>query len=206
MTRTQAQVLSMISAFMVLGLVAIIVALLFPYEQVFSPTPTPTFTSIPVLTLTPTSQSFLPTPNPVTPTVGEPTATNTRVPTASPAAPSAPTPTVLIELPTPYVRPTATPVPPLPVPTNTAEPTPTRIPSRQYIIVFKAQDDTVSNGDCTILEWRVDGPVFAWLDNRPINRAGSQEICPKRDTTYILKVQVEGIAQIDTYQVEVSVE
>ena len=52
----------------------------------------------------------------------------------------------------------------------------------------------------------MDGPVFAWLDNRPINRAGSQEICPKRDTTYILKVQVEGIAQIDTYQVEVSVE
>ncbi len=206
MTRTQAQVLSIISAFIVLGLVAVIVLLLFPYEQVFAPTPTPVFTSIPVPTFTSTSQSFLPTPNPVTPTVGEPTATNTRVPTATPTAPVAPSPTVVIELPTPYVRPTATPVPPLPVPTFTSEPTATRIPPREYSVFFEPQDDNISDGDCTILEWRVDGPVFVWLDDRPVNRSGSEEICPERDTTYVLRVQVEGNAQINTHLTQVSVD
>jgi len=196
----------MISAFMVLGLVAIIVALLFPYEQVFAPTPTPIFTSIPVPTFTATSQSFLPTPNSVTPTVGEPTATNTRVPTASPTVSGAPSPTVVIELPTPYVRPTVTPVPPVPVPTTTAEPTATRIPPRAYTIEFQPQEDIIAYDDCTILEWRVDGPVFVWLDDRPVNRAGSEEVCPERDTTYVLKVQVEGSAQINTHLTQISVE
>jgi len=52
----------------------------------------------------------------------------------------------------------------------------------------------------------VDGSVFVWLENRPVSRAGSEEICPERDTTYTLRVQIEGTAQIDTHQVKVSVE
>lgn len=204
MTRAQALSVSVIVGFLILGLISVVILLIFPYDQFLAPLPTATYTATPSPTLTP--RRFLPTPGAETPTPGEPTPTNTRLPTATPVVPNTATPTVLIELPTPYVRPTATPIPAVVPPTATFTPTPTRVPGRNYTVLFQAESTSISNGDCTTLEWRVDGPVTIWLDDRPVGRVGEQEICPERTTDYILEIQVEGSAGIERQVVTVDVD
>lgn len=181
-----------------------VVLLLFPYKQVFAPTPTVTPT--PTITPSPTIERFLPaavTPSPTVPVTPSPT--NTRVPTVTPRPPDTPTPSTAIRLPTPYVRPTATLQPGLPTPTETPAPTPTLV-ERQYSISFTAGNSTIKRGDCTDLAWRIDGPVVVLLDDQPVSNIGRRQICPERTTDYTLKVQLEGSAQIERRILRVNVQ
>jgi len=204
--RSQAVIIAILVGFVALVFMGMIVLLLFPYERVFPPTPTATIP--PTITPTPTFQEFLPTPAPATPSV-EPTATNTLVPTVTPSAPKDSTPTVVIELPAPQVRPTATPtslptVTPGPT-TAPFQPTSTPIP-RQFSVSFEADEPTIEKGECTDLEWEVQGASDIRLDGRPVGPSGDREVCPTRETTYRLSYQLPGSAAIQSTTITIKVE
>jgi len=177
-----------------------------PYELLFgsAATPTPAATATP--TATPTFPSFLPTANLTTPTPAEPTPTNTRLPTSTPLVPATPTATVPFSLPTLAFRPTATPTPIPPTVAVTPSPTPTLIPARQYTVFFEAEETTLEEGDCTHLEWRVEGQVTVQLNGEKVDASDSREICPSRNTDYTLTTQVAGSAEIQRRVVRITVE
>lgn len=206
MTRSQGIIIGVLIGFVMLAFMGVIVALWVPYERLFPPTPTPT-SPPPTITSTPTFPTFLPTASQETPPPAEPTATNTRVPTATPSPPRSPTPTVEIRLPTP--RPTATPIPsptPIPPPTNTATVvSPTPVP-RQYDIYFEADETTITEGDCTDLEWRVTGATAVWLNGRSVPPSQVREVCPRDDVTYELTIELPGSARLEVRTVDISVE
>ena len=206
MTRKQALIIGVLIGFVMLACAGMVVVLRLPYDRLLPPSPTPTPLP-PTITPTPTRQSFLPTASLETPTPAEPTATNTRVPTSTPRPPRTPTPPVEIKLPTPKPTPTTMPTPtPVVLPTNTAVPfTPTSIPL-QYDIYFEADETTITQGDCTDLEWRVVGAAAVWLDGQSVSPAGQKEVCPSRDTSYELTVELPGSAQLRTSTVNIRVE
>lgn len=203
MNRAQGLIIGIIIGLVILVFVGLAVLLLFPYERVVAPPPTST--SSPAATVTPTFPNFMPTPSFITPVPPEPTATNTRLPTTTPAPTGTPTPTVVLSLPTPAIKPTATPLPATPV---TPIDTPTLIPPtpvRQYSVSFEADETTIDKGECTELKWQTQGPVTVWLGEQPVDSSGQREVCPERDTSYTLIVQVEGSNQLDRKTVKISV-
>ncbi len=205
MTQTQAFTIATIAAFFILGLVGVVVLLVFPYDQIITPTATSTATS--TVTLTPTAVFVLPPTNTPTPAVPvEPSPTNTPVPTFTPRPPSTPTALPAIKLPTPYFRPTATPLPAVVVPTESPTPTATLIGQRQYAISFTADSTTIKRGDCTQLVWRAEGPVTVSLDNQSVSNNSQQKICPERTKDYTLTVQIEGSAEIQRRTIRINVE
>lgn len=205
MTQTQAFTIAIIVAFFILGLVGVVVLLVFPYEQVITPTATSTATA--TATQTPTAVFVLPPINTPTPAAAvEPSPTNTLVPTLTPRPAHTPTPTLAIKLPTPYIRPTATPLPGVVIPTETPAPTATLIGERQYAISFTAGSTTIKRGECTQLVWQAEGPVVVTLDNKPVSNNGQQKVCPERTTDYTLTVQIEGSAQIQRRAIRINVQ
>jgi hypothetical protein len=207
-TRTQALTIGVLIGFVILAFMGVFILLRIPYER-FMP-PTPTLTPIPLpptFTPTPTPFNLLPTAQPASPTPAEPTPTNTLVPTATPRPPRTPTPTVELKLPTRKPPDTPTPLPTVePSPTNTVTTIPPTPIPRQYSIYLDADDNTITKGECTDLEWRVSGAAAIWLDGRSVAPTGREEVCPKRDTTYQLTIQLPGSAELISKTEEIRVE
>lgn len=206
MTRKQALIIGVLIGFVLLACAGMLVVLQLPYDRLIPPSATPTPLP-PTITPTPTRQSFLPTASLETPIPAEPTATNTRVPTSTPRPPRTPTPPVEIKLPT--RQPTATTVPsptPVTLPPNTATPIPPTPIPLQYDIYFEADESTITRGDCTDLEWRVVGAATIRLDGQSVSPSGQKEVCPSRDTSYELTVELPGSAQLQTSTVKITVE
>jgi hypothetical protein len=71
-------------------------------------------------------------------------------------------------------------------------------------IEFEAREDRIERGECTYLEWEVQGaegyPVF--LDGELVRASGSESVCPGETTTYALVVGVPG----DSYEERVVVQ
>ena len=208
MNRSQAIVISLLIALVTLTFIGLAFFLVFPVERILISPSTATFTPSPTVSPTATFPNFMPTPSFTTPTPAEPTPTNTRLPTATTAPTNTPQPTVVINFPDPIVRPTATPLPPPPVvqpiSTATVNPTPT-IGSRQYSVSFDTTDSTITEGDCTDLEWRVQGSVVVKLEGETVDLTGQREVCPGRDTSYTLTTQLQGSPQIDRHTVTIRV-
>lgn len=205
MTRMQALVIGALAGLVLMVFVGGILLLAVPYETLFPPN-TPTLAPSPTVTPTPTFPNFMPTPNMQPPTPAEPTPTSTRIPTATASPAYTPTPTAPFELPTLAFRATDTPTsPPPPPPTLTSSPTATPILSRQYSVFFEAVATELVEGDCTDLEWRVQGQAQVWLNNQPVNTSGTREVCPERDTDYILTTQLAGSPELRRYTVRISV-
>lgn len=208
MNRSQAVVISLLIGLVALTFIGLIFFLLFPVERALISPPTPTFTPPSTATPTATFPNFMPTPSLITPTPAEPTPTNTRLPTATPAPSNTPPPTVALSFPEPIVRPTATPLPrppvgqPFPTPTVNASPT---IATRGYSIAFNATDSIITEGDCTDLEWRVQGPVTVRLEGEPVGLTGRKAVCPGRETSYVLTTQLQGSPQVERHTVTINV-
>ncbi len=206
MTRKQALIIGVLMGFVILACAGMLVVLQLPYDRLVPPTATAT-PPPPTITPTPTRQSFLPTASLETPTPAEPTATNTRVPTSTPRPPRTPSPTVVINLPTPRPTPTTIPTPtPVALPTNTATSIPPTSIPLQYNIYFEADETTITRGDCTDLEWRVVGAVSVRLDGQSVSPSGQKEVCPSRDTSYQLTIELPGSAQLQNRTVKITVE
>jgi hypothetical protein len=67
-------------------------------------------------------------------------------------------------------------------------------PSAEPEIEFEAREDSIERGECTILEWDVQGaeeyPVF--LDGEEVDASDWQEVCPQETTIYELVVGAPG--------------
>lgn len=209
MSRSQALVIGLLvgGVLLVFTLLAVFV-LVDPVETFLPPTATPT-PAPPTITPTPTLPNFLPTPAPEMPEP-EPTATFTRVPTATPRPPVSPTPTVIISLPTLAVRPTATAViveSPIIIPTATDTPrAPTLVPSRRYSVEFRAEDSTIEEGDCTDLVWQTEGVLLVTLNGQEVSASGRREVCPAENREYELRVQLPDSLRYESKTVKISVE
>lgn len=205
--RVQAVIISILTGLVVLVFIGLAAILLLPGEVTLRSTPTSTATIPP--TATPTFPNFMPTAGGVTPTPGEPTPTNTRLPTSTPLPTRTPRPTLIINLPTPVVRPTATPTAaPLPPPTVAREPSPTATPlvQRQYSVSFEAEDTSLVEGECTDIIWRVEGAVNIELDGDSVGQSGREKVCPDEDSSYRLTFQIAGSTEIGSREVEILVE
>jgi hypothetical protein len=208
-TRSQALTIGLLMGGVLLVFTLLLVFVIVdPFETFLPPTATPT-PAPPTITPTPTLPSFLPTPAPEVPEP-EPTATFTRVPTATPRPPVPPTPTVVLSLPTLPVRPTATAViveePVFIPPTPTDTPAPTLVPSRRYSVDFRAQDSTIDRGDCTDLEWRTEGVLVVTLNGQEVSTSGRREVCPTENREYELRVQLPDGLRYESRTVRIRVE
>lgn len=71
-------------------------------------------------------------------------------------------------------------------------------PGAEPEIEFRATKDVIARGECTYLEWEVQGaegyPVF--LDGELVGVSGGESVCPGETTTYALAVGVPG----DSYE------
>jgi hypothetical protein len=96
------------------------------------------------------------------------------------------TPTLVVtEAPTPTATlPPAT-RPPTPTSTSTSTPTPTP-PPPEAIIEFGASAAEINAGDCANLLWHVENVKAVFLDGVGVAGVGSKEVCPCKDTTYVL--------------------
>jgi hypothetical protein len=123
-------------------------------------------------------------------TVAEVTPTHTPVPEATSVVEPTPiiTPTLAVtETPTP----TATAAPTIPpvtrAPTSTPTPTPTP-PPPEALIEFAASAAKIDAGECATLLWHVENVKAVFLDGTGVAGVGSKEVCPCKDTTYVLSV------------------
>jgi len=204
MTRSQALILSVLTGLVVLVCIGLFMLILLPGRLIpaFAP-PTPL---LPRPTPTPTFPKFLPTGSLHTPVL-EPTATNTRVPTATPLPPKLPTPTIVFEVTYP-VKPTATPTPVKIVPAATATPSPTTeaVPgSRGYSVSFEADETEIKKGDCTTIRWLVEGAEKVMLGNESVEFNGKKKVCPKVETTYQLTVTRPHETELIIRKIELSI-
>jgi len=55
-------------------------------------------------------------------------------------------------------------------------------------IAFRADRTELAAGECTVLIWQVEGGFGVVLDGRPVQRAGTLEVCPVETTRYRLSV------------------
>ncbi len=205
MTRTEAIILSALVGLFFLLLIAFLLVLFVPAETLFGPTPTATSTATLVPTPTATFPNFMPTPGSPTATV-PPSVTNTPLPTSTPRPTNTQTPTRTI---TPTPEPataTSTLAPQVEPPGPTFDPAsaPTPTVSLQYNIQFSARNPSIRDGDCTFLEWRVVGSNNVFLEGESVSPSGREEVCPERNTTYQLQVQLpDGITLSESTTVNV---
>lgn len=211
MTTKQAVILSMLAGVVVIVFSGLAVAILTLPEEllpIIVVTPTRTATIPPTITLTPTLPNFMPVDSSPTETA-EPTPINTRVPTLTPRPKSTATPTVVIEIPTPIILPSATPTEtPRPLPTSkpVVVSTPTVHKPLGYYINFDAQEKLIVEGECTDLTWRVEGSSAIFLNGDLVQPSGRKKVCPKETKVYKLEVQLANSTMIDQRQVEIEVE
>lgn len=198
MSRSAALTFGIIMGFVVLGLVAVGVLIVFPYEEAFGPTPTATATL--TVTSTPTFPLLLPTASNITPTMEPPTPVNTRLPTLTPRPTKTAIPTRAFAGPTIAV-PTSTPTE---LPTNTPEPVPSSAP-RFYTLTFEVEETVIDRGECTTLKWEAVGPIALWFNGDSAENSMRMRICPRVDTTYTLEFQAAGGTQREFRRVTVEV-
>ncbi len=196
MTRSMVLTISVVFGFIILAVVGVAVLLLFPYDEVFGPTPTLTATS--TVTPTATYPVYLPTAASETATLGLPTPANTRLPTITPKPTNTASPTVFWPSPTPISRTaTAIAVTETPIITGTTTPTLTPVPPQRFFTLsFDAEKTTIDRGECVDLSWQSTGAVTLQLDNQPVGSSGSTSVCPRSDTSYTLHYQVAGSSQV----------
>jgi len=83
----------------------------------------------------------------------------------------------------PQPPPTQPPAPQPPAPTPTPQP-----PAPSVVINFRADDTSITAGQCTILRWDVDYAKEVYLDGAGVVGHGSKKVCPGSTTTYTLHV------------------
>ena len=68
------------------------------------------------------------------------------------------------------------------------------IPGAEPEIEFRAREESIERGECTYLEWKVQGaedyPVF--LDGQQVGASGTESVCPEETTMYELVVGAPG--------------
>ena len=130
-------------------------------------------TPAPLLYASPT-----PLPTPIASPVLPPTRTPipSRTPITPLALPATRTPT-----------PTFTPITPHASPTRTF--TPTRTPWPPAQVNFRADDTTLTSGQCTMLRWDVEYATAVYLDGDGVAGHGTKQVCPTSTTTYRLHVE-----------------
>jgi hypothetical protein len=72
------------------------------------------------------------------------------------------------------------------VPTRTLTLTPTPVALAQ--INFRADQTTITRGQCTTLRWDVDNATSVYLDGNGVQGHGLQQVCPNNTATYTLRV------------------
>lgn len=210
MTRTQAIIIAVLAGFTGLAFAGMVALVALPGDFFLVETPTPTPTPIVVATRVPTV-AVLPTANTITPTPADPTPTNTRLPTSTPRPTATATERAEFSLPTPFPTRTPTPIPP-PPPEATQPPSDTVVtpvgplPAQQYRIYFSSDDSIIVLGECTDLEWDVSGVTSVQLNGRTEPPRGNREVCPERDSSYELSVQIPNTLQIERRIVEIQVQ
>jgi parallel beta-helix repeat protein len=79
------------------------------------------------------------------------------------------------------------------------------IPVGEPEIQFAAREEVVQGGDCTYLEWEVQGaedyPIF--LDGERVGTSGSERVCPEETTMYELVVGAPGGPYEERFVVQV---
>jgi len=71
-------------------------------------------------------------------------------------------------------------------------------------IEFYAGNDTIRNGDCTLLYWYVENARNVYISNEEKNYTGEETICPTENTAYLLEVETaSGNAEYQTVEVNV---
>jgi hypothetical protein len=102
------------------------------------------------------------------------------------------TPTLVVtETPTPTATAVATIPPVTRAPTSTPTPTPTP-PPPEAMIDFGASAAQIDAGDCATLLWHVENVKAVFLDGVGVAGVGSKEVCPCKDTTYVLSITLLG--------------
>ncbi len=129
-------------------------------------TPTPTFTPITPLAL-PATRTPTPTFTPITPLALP--ATRTPTPTFTPITPLA--------------------LPATRTPTHTPTPTFTRTPWPPAQVNFRADNTSLTSGQCTTLRWDVEYAAVVYLDGSGVAGHGTRQVCPNSTTTYRLHVE-----------------
>ncbi len=120
-------------------------------------------------------------------------------PTPAPLLAATPTFTPITPLALPITRtptPTFTPITPLALPitptfmpTRTPTPTFTRTPWPPAQVNFRADDTSLTSGQCTILRWDVEYATAVYLDGSGVTGHGTRQVCPPSTTTYRLRVE-----------------
>jgi serine/threonine protein kinase len=145
-------------------------------------------------------------PNPGMPPTHTPTPTATRSPTTTPIPTATRRPTAP---PTDAPTATATRAPtatPTRTPTATPTPTPTEPPPPQ-VPYFQASPSSITEGECTTLEWGgVTGASAVQIDQGigGVGTPGSRQVCPATTTTYVLTATGPGGATTASATVTVS--
>jgi len=207
-TLRQAFIISVLMGLVALVFIVLVMFIFLPFDRlIIFATSTATITATPSVMAT----VILPTPMPTTTLTFTPTATNTRVPTTIPRPSKTPTPPIVRKIPVPtlIIYRTIT-----PIPTEIALPPPPTLPSKvitpivplEYHVRFEAEEETVFENECTNLTWQVQGGVSITLDGKSVNASGKKKICPKRDTTYRLVVELANNSGTETRKITVKVE
>lgn len=120
-------------------------------------------------------------PNSVRLLVGDETieATLTSTPVSPTGTPLPPTDTPVLPTSTPPL-PTHTPVPPTLTPVPPAE------------VSFWADRTSLTSGECTVLHWDVEHATAVFLNDAGVVGHGTQQVCPAKKTTYVLRVEAPG--------------
>lgn len=211
MTRIQTLIIGGLTTIVAVVFLGLAVAVLYiPIETlpIIIVTPTRTPTTTPTITLTPTLPNFLPTASFTVSATPEPTAVNTRIPTSTPKPENTATSTIIFEVPTLRIIPSATSI-------NTPRPRST-LPQRQeqprrptprrptgYQITFEADQPTLVEGDCTDIVWFVEGSNSVLLDGSPIAASGRKKVCPRKDTTYQLSVSLPNSTAFEIREIKI---
>ncbi len=73
----------------------------------------------------------------------------------------------------------------------------TVIGDMSFSATFRADQDTLKLGDCTVLHWTTENARNVQLDGEEVDLEGNQEICPQQDQTHVLHVQYKDISSED---------
>ncbi len=94
---------------------------------------------------------------------------------------------------TPVVSVTPSPTIPLPVITLVSTRTPTATPTipTPAQINFRADQTTITRGQCTTLRWDVENATAVFLEGNGVPGHGTQQVCPNNTTTYTLRVNAQ---------------
>ncbi len=90
-----------------------------------------------------------------------------------------------------------------PTPTATPEPTPTPTPV-PLSVEFSVERASLTAGECTHLQWTVQGAEAILLDGTRVDPEGAREICPTTSITYVLRASSPTVSEERSVSVTVS--